>query len=124
MTGIFYNNKGFMKLMDKAKNKKPDLLKVLQYRMDEEGPFKNEKEMQRSMELIAEYAESLPLTLNDVKVKKDIIDMITRTDFWTGATADDLFKIRDELSSLMQYKQPEPTPQIVIDMGDIIKQRT
>jgi len=84
----------------------------------------NENEMKRAMELIAEYAESLPLTLNDVKAKKDIIDMITRTDFWTGATEDDLFKVRDELSSLMQYKQPEPTPQIVIDMEDIVKQRT
>jgi len=84
----------------------------------------NEKEMQRAMELIAEYAESLPPRLNEVKEKKDIIDMITRTDFWAGATEDDLFKIRDELSSLMQYKQPEPTPQIIIDMDDVVKQRT
>jgi len=83
----------------------------------------NEKEKQRSMEMIAEYADSLPLTLNDVKAKKDIIDMVTNQDFWNGATEDDLFKIRDELTSLMQYKQPEPTPQIIIDMADVVKQR-
>ena len=84
----------------------------------------NEKEMQRAMEMIAEYAESLPMTLNDVKAKKEIIDMVTRQDFWDGASTEDLFKIRDELSGLMQYKQPNPTPQIVIDMGDVVKQRT
>jgi len=49
--------------------------------------------------------------------------MVTKQDFWNGATGDDLFKIRDELTSLMQYKQPEPTPQIVIDMADVVKQR-
>ena len=84
----------------------------------------NQKDMQRAMEMIAEYAESLPMTLNDVKAKKEIINMVTRQDFWDGVKEDDLFKIRDELSGLMQYKQPDPTPQIVIDMGDVVKQRT
>jgi len=84
----------------------------------------NEKEQERAMEMIAEYAESLPMTLNAVKAKKAIIDMVTKEDFWTGVTIDDLFKIRDELTDLMSFKQPDPTPQIVIDMGDIVKQRT
>jgi type I restriction enzyme, R subunit len=84
----------------------------------------NEKEQERVMEMIAEYAESLPMTLNAVKAKKAIIDMVTKEDFWMGVTTDDLFKIRDELTDLMSFKQPDPTPQIVIDMGDMIKQRT
>ena len=84
----------------------------------------NEKEQERAMEMIAEYAESLPMTLNAVKEKKAIIDMVTKEDFWTGVTTDDLFKIRDELTDLMSFKQPDPTPQIVIDMGDVVKQRT
>ena len=84
----------------------------------------NEKEQERAMEMIAEYAEGLPMTLNAVKAKKAIIDMITREDFWIGVTTDDLFKIRDELTDLMSFKQPDPTPQIVIDMGDVVKQRT
>ena len=84
----------------------------------------NEKEKERSMEMIAEYAESLPLTLNVVKPKKDVIDLVTSKDFWVGANEDDLFRIRDELSNVMQYKQPEPLPQVIIDMDDIVKQRT
>lgn len=84
----------------------------------------NGTEKQRAMEMIAEYADSLPLTLNDVKAKQKIIDMVTQQEFWQNVREEDLFLIRDELSDLMKYKQPEPTPQIIIDMDDVIKQRT
>lgn len=84
---------------------------------------KNEKEMERSMEMISQYVDSLPMALNDVKKKQDLIDNVTSTDFWSKAGVDELLMIRDELTSVMQYKQPEPTPQIVIDIDDIVQER-
>jgi len=83
----------------------------------------NQKQMERSMEMISEYANSLPPRLNDVKAKKEIIDTVTKSDFWEGASIEDLFRVRDELTSLMQFKQSEPIPQIIIDMGDVIQER-
>ena len=84
---------------------------------------KNEKEMERCMEMIAQYADSLPMGLNDVKKKQDLIDTVTGKDFWSKAGVDELFMIRDELTSVMQYKQPEPTPQIVINIDDVVQER-
>ncbi len=83
----------------------------------------NEEEKEVAMEMICEYLLSLPPTINDVAQKQEIIDNVTSPEFWEGASISDLWRIRDELVSLMQYKQPEPIPQIVFNMGDIIQER-
>jgi len=83
----------------------------------------NEKEKEDAKEMIAEYVESLPLSLNDVKEKQKLIDLVVDQEFWENADIFDLFKIRDELTSLMQYKQSEPNPLIIIDVGDRIQER-
>ena len=83
----------------------------------------NEEERKGIMEMICEYLDSLPRTLNDVKQKQEIIDNVTNPEFWEGTNVSDLWRIRDELVSLMQYKQPEPIPQIVLNMGDTIQER-
>jgi len=83
----------------------------------------NEEEKEGIMEMICEYLDSLPRTLNDVKQKQEIIDNVTSPEFWKDIDVSDLWRIRDELVSLMQYKQPEPIPQIVLNMDDIIQER-
>ncbi len=83
----------------------------------------NEEEKETAMEMISEYLLSLPPTINYVAQKQEIIDNVTSPEFWEGASISDLWRIRDELVSLMQYKQPEPIPQIVFNIGDTIQER-
>lgn len=83
----------------------------------------NAAEMERAKETIAEYVLSLPTTLNEVKEKIKLIDTVISREFWENVQISDIWKIRDELTPLMQYKRSEPSPPIVIDMGDTIQER-
>ena len=81
-------------------------------------------EVERLKTSIAEMVDHLPLTLDEVRDKQDRIDEVLSKSFWTTVSFDDAQALIDELGPLMKYMSKEPRNPIVIDMGDVIKQRT
>lgn len=61
----------------------------------------------------------LPMHLNPVRKKADIINQVGETDFWKNASFADLEQVREELRGIMQYKQRGERPVVNIPVIDI-----
>lgn len=84
----------------------------------------SEAEVERLKDEIGEYLNSLPRNLNDVRQKEELLDMVLSKSFWNNVKYDDVINIMNELSPLMKYKRSEPNPPIVLDIDDVIQERT
>lgn len=85
---------------------------------DDKQKIKSKKD-----QLIGQIKE-LPLSINIVAQKKDLIERAKAHKFWNNITEDELNKIVDELSSLMKYREEVSTIQTVkLDLQDIIKEK-
>lgn len=87
--------------------------------------LKNEdgESMEKLKTSIAAMIELLPRTIDDVNDKAPLLDRVLSNSFWDAVTFEDMQTLIYEVAPLMRYMQKEPTTTIVIDMGDIIKQR-
>lgn len=83
----------------------------------------DEKTFEKLKKEIAETVMCLPKTINDVKKKSELIDKILTKEFWENITYEDTEIIISEIAPLMKYKQPEPRPQIILDIDDLIQER-
>ncbi len=84
----------------------------------------NEKEIERLAPEIGEMVDHLPRTLDIVKEKEERLDEVLSRAFWKGLSFEDATGLVADIAPLMQYLSKEAHEPIVIDMGDIIAQRT
>ncbi|MEW5936641.1 MAG: DEAD/DEAH box helicase family protein [Candidatus Thermoplasmatota archaeon] len=80
-------------------------------------------EIQRLKAEIGEMLECLPRTLDAVRAKEKLLDMVLTNKFWDDVTYEDSQILIDEFSALMRFKTDEPRKPIVLDMDDMIQQR-
>lgn len=85
--------------------------------------LKEEGEIERLREAIAETLNCLPLTISEVKKKQRLIDKATTKSFWEGVTYDDGMMLMNEFAPLMKYKRSEPRHSVILDIDDIIQTR-
>jgi type I restriction enzyme R subunit len=83
----------------------------------------NQKEKERHLRGVGEMLNCLPVTINDVKAKEELLDKVKSTSFWTDASFEDCQMVRDEFAELMKYKKSEPRNPIILDMDDVIEAR-
>ncbi|MBI4182273.1 MAG: DEAD/DEAH box helicase family protein [Candidatus Aenigmarchaeota archaeon] len=84
----------------------------------------DKKEIERLKEEIAEAANALPPTIQAVREKASLIRKVTSRPFWNSITYDDTLLLLRELAPLMKYKRTEPRNPIILDMDDVIQQRS
>jgi len=82
---------------------------------------KNEKE--RLKKGICEMLNCLPMTLDVVKEKEDLLNKVLTSKFWDEIDFKDSQMLLTEFAELMRYKTDEPRTQIILDMDDVIQQR-
>ena len=80
-------------------------------------------EVERLKEDMAEWLQQLPLTIREVSEKRGLLDMVLKREFWEKITFDDAQMLAREFTPLMRYREPEPRPVIIIDIGDIVQRR-
>lgn len=83
----------------------------------------NKPEIDRLRETISEALNYLPLTINEVKKKEELLDKVLTKSFWASVSYEDAQMLMREFSPLMKYKRTEPRPKIVLDIDDIIQKR-
>ena len=84
---------------------------------------KNEEEVDRLKDDIAETLNCLPITIQDVEHKKELLDRALDKSFWKKPSIEDAQMLLDEFASLMKYKRAEPRPTIILDIDDVTEQR-
>jgi len=84
----------------------------------------NEKEIERLAPEIGEMIDHLPRTLDIVKEKEERLDEVLSRAFWKRLSFEDATGLVADIAPLMKYLSKELHDPIVIDMGDIIEQRT
>jgi len=84
----------------------------------------NEKEIERLAPEIGGMVDHLPRTLNVVREKEEQLDEVLSRAFWKGLSFEDAAGLIEDVAPLMRYMSKEAYEPIVIDMGDIIKERT
>ncbi|NMA89659.1 MAG: DEAD/DEAH box helicase family protein [Methanoculleus bourgensis] len=84
----------------------------------------NEKEIERLAPEIGGMVDHLPRTLNVVREKEERLDEVLSRAFWKGLSFEDAAGLIEDVAPLMRYMSKEAYEPIVIDMGDIIKERT
>jgi type I restriction enzyme R subunit len=72
---------------------------------------------------IGAMIECLPMSINKVKAKEDLIKKVLSPKFWKEITYQDTLMLLDEFTPLMHWKRAEPRQIIVLDVDDVIKQR-
>ena len=81
----------------------------------------NTKEFERMQQKIAEYLNCLPITLDVVKEKKELLDKVVSHKFWNEISFEDSKMLITEFAELMKYKTDEPTIQYIFNMDDYIQ---
>src|SRR5437016_6309545 len=84
---------------------------------------KNEEEVDRLKDDIAETLNCLPITIQDVEDKKELLDRALDKSFWKKPSIEDAQMLLDEFAPLMKYKRAEPRPTIILDIDDVTEQR-
>ncbi len=84
----------------------------------------NTSEIERLKKDIGETIECLPRTINVVKDKEELLDKVLSKRFWEDITFEDTQMLLHEITGLMQYKRDEPRDLIILDLDDIVQQRT
>ncbi|CCJ36023.1 type I restriction enzyme EcoKI subunit R [Methanoculleus bourgensis MS2] len=84
----------------------------------------NEKEIERLAPEIGGMVDHLPRTLNVVREKEEQLDEVLSRAFWKGLSFEGAAGLIEDVAPLMRYMSKEAYEPIVIDMGDIIKERT
>jgi type I restriction enzyme R subunit len=84
---------------------------------------RNQAEIDRLKESIAEMLQSLPITIKEVKDKKTELDRVLEPAFWQNPSYDDIQSLLETFAPLMKYKRSEPIPTIILDIDDIMEKR-
>ncbi|MCZ7392154.1 MAG: DEAD/DEAH box helicase family protein [Candidatus Methanoperedens sp.] len=82
------------------------------------------EEIERLKPKIGEMVDCLPDELNVVKPKIAFKEKVLSSRFWESISFEDSQILISELANLMKYMAPEPRKTIVLDMDDMIQQRT
>jgi len=84
----------------------------------------DEQKTKRKKDNLIGQIKELPLSINIVAQKKELIEKAKEHKFWHHITEDELNNLVDELSPLMKYREAETTSQTVkLDLQDIIKEK-
>ena len=83
---------------------------------------RNTPEIERLRDAIGEDLNCLPLTINQVKAKQQLLNECSQPEFWEHITYEDAQMIGQEFAPLMKYKLPEPRPTITLDIDDVIQE--
>ncbi|WOF16119.1 DEAD/DEAH box helicase [Methanoplanus sp. FWC-SCC4] len=84
----------------------------------------NDKEIERQKKAIAEMVDLLPRNLEKVRQKEEQLDDVLSYSFWKGISFEDTRMLVSDIAPLMKYMSKETPQTIVIDMGDVIEERT
>lgn len=84
----------------------------------------DEKSKERYSQQIAETLECLPETIDDVRAKSTLLQRVRGNTFWDNITYPDTQMLIEEFMPLIQYKTSEPRQPIVVDLDDVVVQRT
>jgi type I restriction enzyme R subunit len=82
----------------------------------------NIAEIERLKNAIGEDIQCLPLTINQVKAKEQLIIEVANPIFWNNITYEKAQKLGQEFAPLMKYKLSEPRPTIKLDIDDVIQE--
>ena len=80
-------------------------------------------EVEALRDAIGEYLNCLPITINVVKEKQQLLNRVLRADFWACISYEDAQMLGREFTPLMRYKLPEPRIIIRLDIDDVIQER-
>ena len=72
---------------------------------------------------IADDVLKLPVNMNEVLPKADIIESVKNPEFWTDTKTEDIFRMTEELRALMKHKRTEAQKIIEIVADDQIVER-
>ncbi|MGE5555258.1 MAG: DEAD/DEAH box helicase family protein [Methanocella sp.] len=130
----FYNSIGLQPI-DYLKTKIAPLMKYMQDVNVNEAYFilKTEQlslailhndnlEIERLKNAIGDDLQRLPLTLNDVKVKRKLLNQVLNNSFWDRITYEDAQMIGEEFAPLMKYRDENPRTVITLDIDDVIQE--
>ena len=84
----------------------------------------NTKEIERQKKSIAEMVDHLPRSLELVRTKEEQLNTVLSRPFWNDLSFSDARMLVDDIAPLMKYMRKETPKTIVIDMGDVIEERT
>jgi len=84
----------------------------------------NGKEIERQKKAIAEMVDLLPRNLEKVRQKEEQLDAVLSRSFWKGISFEDTRMLVSDIAPLMKYMSKETPQMIVIDMGDVIEERS
>ncbi len=82
------------------------------------------EEIERLKPKIGEMVDCLPDELNIIKPKIPVKERVLSKKFWEAVSFEDSQMLILELARLMKYMASEPRKTIVLDMDDMIQQRT
>lgn len=80
-------------------------------------------EVERLKENMAEWLQSLPLSIREVNEKRVLLEMVLKSDFWDKVSFADAQMLAKEFAPLMRYREIEPRPLIILDIDDIVQKR-
>jgi len=72
---------------------------------------------------IGRTLSSLPMTIDEVKKKEQLLDRVLAKSFWNNPTCEDVGLITDNFVSLMKYRRVEVRPPVVLDIDDVMEKR-
>jgi len=83
---------------------------------------RNGPEIERLRDAIGEDLNCLPLTINQVKAKQQLLTEVLRPEYWEHITFENAQTMGQEFAPLMKFKLPEPRPTITLDIDDVIQE--
>ena len=84
----------------------------------------NDAEIERQKNGIAEMVDLLPRNLEKVRQKEDQLDDVLSRSFWNRVSFEDTRMLVSDIAPLMKYMSKETPQTIVIDMSDVIAERS
>ncbi len=81
-----------------------------------------QKQIDKFSELIAETLECIPENINGLNI--EYLRQVRRESFWKSINVDEVEKILTEFVDFIKYKTKEPRVPIIVDMDDLVVQRT
>ncbi len=84
---------------------------------------RDQKKFERAKEMLTEWLRCLPITLQQVKDKKVLLDKVLTKEYWDEISYTDISILEKEFAPLMPYKRKEPRAMIVLDIDDVVQQR-
>jgi len=85
--------------------------------------FRNDNEVERLKNDFGETMLRLPMSINQVRSKKKLIDKVRSKDFWKSVSYEDARIMQNELTEIMRYLRAEPAQVVELDLQDTVEER-